>query len=209
MNHIGIRKSVLIFVPVVGVSFFCQSLPEAKAGSKVQENPDTYAQAAFQNANLGRFDAAVDGYNHAIKLNKNNIQYYKMRANAEMGANQVKKAIADWSHVLSEQPQDSSTLAARAKAYDVIKDYGKEKKDLDKFLFFQPNSTTGLLLRATVNDRLGNSQEVLSDCNATLNSGGLPRDVLKEVYRLRAQAFQKLGRKVEAEQEMAKYRSLM
>jgi tetratricopeptide (TPR) repeat protein len=193
----------------VGVSFCWHGQPEATAGSKVQENPDTYANAAFQNANLGRFDAAVDGYNHAIKLNKSNIQYYKMRANAEMGANQVKKAIADWSHVLSEQPQDSSTLAARAKAYDVVKDYGKEKKDLDKFLFFQPNSTTGLLLRATVNDRLGNSQDVLSDCNAALNSGGLPRDVLKEVYRLRAQAFQKLGRKVDAEQEMAKYRSLI
>jgi tetratricopeptide (TPR) repeat protein len=209
MNHIGIGRSVLVFMPVVAFSFFFSSQREANAGSKVQENPDTYAQAALQNANLGRFDAAVDGYNHAIKLNKSNIQYYKMRANAEMGANQVKKAIADWSHVLSEQPQDSSTLAARAKAYDVIKDYGKEKKDLDKFLFFQPNSTTGLLLRATVNDRLGNSQEVLNDCNATLNSGGLPRDVLKEVYRLRAQAFQKLGLKIDAEQEMTKYRSLM
>lgn len=208
MNKTGIRKNILVYVSAIAFSFLCHTQLAANA-AKPQESPETYANAALQNANLGRFDAAVDGYNHAIKLNKNNLQYYKMRANAEMGANQTKKAIADWSHVLDQQPQDASTLAARAKAYDVIKDYGKEKKDLDKFLFFQPSSTTGLLLRASCNDRLGNSEEVLTDCNAAMNAGGLPRDVLKELYRLRAQAFQKLGRKAEAEQEMSKYRSLM
>lgn len=199
------RQSVFNFALLAA----CTLQLNAWAGHSIQENPETYAQAALQNAQVGRFDAAVEGYNKAIKLNKNNVQYYKLRANAEMGANQTKKAIADWSKVLSMLPQDASTYAARAKSYDVIKDYKSEKKDLDQFLFFEPKSTTGLLLHATVNERLNNSQEVLADCNAVLNNGGLPREILKEVYRLRAQAYQKLGRKIDAEQEMAKYRTLL
>ena len=208
LNGIRISTKSLILFACVAVLAQSVCILHAMAGQKVQENPDAYAKAAFENARLGRFDAAVDGYSHAIKLNKNNIDYYKMRANAEMGANQTKRAVADWTKVLSVMPQDSSTYIARAKSYDVLKDYSKEKKDLDKFLFFQPSSASGLLLRATCDEHLGNSQEVLTDCNAALNSGGLPREILKEVYRLKSAAYQKLGRKPESEQELIKYRSL-
>jgi hypothetical protein len=48
---------------------------------------------------------------------------------------------------------------------------------------------------------------VIDDCNQAINLG-LGRDELAQLYKLRAGAYKKLGKKNESEQELAKYESL-
>jgi tetratricopeptide (TPR) repeat protein len=170
--------------------------------------PEIYVQAGDDFVQKGRYKDAIAKYSKAIHLDKNNPKYYQFRANAESQVKKYKQAIADLSHSIKLNPNDPDAYAARAAAYEAIEEYKKEKSDLDALLSLRPNDGSSLLWRARLEKRLGRMHDVLEDCNKALYLG-LSRDQTAELYKLRAEAYKKLGRKGDAEQELAKYQSLM
>ncbi|PWU01479.1 MAG: hypothetical protein C5B53_02860 [Candidatus Melainabacteria bacterium] len=190
---------------IVSLTFQGLSILPARAG---HDAPETYVQAGDDFIQRGRYKDAIAKYSKAIHLDKNNPKYYQFRANAEFQLKKYKPAIADLSHSIKLNPNDPDAYAARATAYEAIEEYKKEKSDLDALLSLRPNDGPSLLGRARLEKRFGHMREVVQDCNKAIYLG-LSREQTAELYKLRADAYKKLGRKGDAEQELAKYQSLM
>jgi tetratricopeptide (TPR) repeat protein len=88
-----------------------------------------------------------------------------------------------------------------------MEEWKKEREDLDHLVILKPNDSTILLQRAQTCSKLKEMEQVIQDCNKAINMG-LERQQLADLYKMRAVAYKKLGKKSEAKQEMAKYESL-
>jgi tetratricopeptide (TPR) repeat protein len=171
------------------------------------EAPEVYAQMGNNFIQSGRYKDAIGKFSKAIHGDKNNPQYYQLRANAELQLREYKPAIKDLSHSIKLNPNDSGVYSARANAYEATKEFKKEKSDLDALVSLNSNDGQTLLWRARLEKRLGHMSDVVQDCNKAIYLG-LTREQTAELYKLRAEAYKKLGKKGEAQQELAKYQSL-
>jgi hypothetical protein len=88
-----------------------------------------------------------------------------------------------------------------------LANYKKEKLDLDRLLTLTPASGANYLWRAHISAELKKMNDVVADCNQAVNLG-LQRQELADLYKLRAQAYKKLGKKQEASRELAKLESV-
>ena len=138
---------------------------------------------------------------------RNNPLLYQCRANAEISMAKPKKAVGDLNKALSLNPNDPNSYNLRARAYDALADFDKEKDDLDALIKRTAENGVNLLWRARINNQLKNTKEVIADCDHAINLG-LGREELADLYKLRADAYKKLGKKKEAKQELAKFNSL-
>ena len=194
------RKKVVILLLVAQGSILLPALSRHEA-------PEAYVQAGDDFVQKGRYKDAIVQYSKAIRLDKNNPKYYQFRANAQSQLKKYKPAVGDLSHSIRLNPNDVDAYAGRASAYETMQEYKKEKADLDTLVSSRPNDGPTLLWRARLEKRLGHLNNVIKDCNKAIYLG-LSRDQLAELYRLKAEAYKKLGKKGEAQQELAKYQSL-
>ncbi len=192
-------------VPVV---FLVALLMPAASAKRQAQSPDSFVQVADNFMQTSRYKDAIDNYSKAIKLDKNNPLLYQSRANAEISMAKPKKAIGDLNKALSLNPNDPNSYNLRARAYDALADFDKEKDDLDALIKRTPENGVNLLWRARINNQLKNMKEVIADCDQAINLG-LGRQELSDLYKLRSEAYKKLGKKTEARQELAKYNSLV
>lgn len=195
------RNSLLLAVLVTQVFF------TVSADARQHQSPDQFVANGDSLMQNGRYLQAKDEYSKAIRLDKKNPALYQMRANAEMADAKFKPAISDLTKAIKFSPDDANSYMARAKAYDSIKDFKKEKSDLDKLIALQPNFAPALLQRAQTNVQLKNMKAVIDDCNHAIDMG-LDRQQLAQLYQLRSVAYKKLGKKAEAQRELAKFESL-
>ena len=194
----------LILISLVVLSIFCGSTAFAK---RSPQSPAPYVQAGNSFMQSNRYKDAIDNFSKAIKLDKNNPTLYQSRANANIQMAKPKKAIGDLNKALALDPNDPNSYNLRARAYDALADFDKEKDDLDDLIKRTPDNGTNLLWRARINNQLKNTKEVIADCDRAINLG-LGRQDLADLYKLRAEAYKKMGKKNEAKQELAKYNSL-
>jgi len=176
------------------------------AVAKTKPSPSALIAAGDQFRQNQRYKDAIDQYGKAIKLDKRHAKTYQYRADCELILGDYKRAVADAGKSIKLNPQDPDAFSLRARAYDQLKEYKQEKADLDRLITLQPNGSN-LLLRAQTNLRLKDYAPVINDCNNAINSG-LSRPELAQLYHLRSDAYKKLGKKREYEEELAKYNSL-
>ncbi len=172
------------------------------------ENPATYMTAGDNFAQNGQYTEAISNYSKYIKLDKSNPRAYQKRASVELQQQRYRDTIRDCSKALALNPQGSESLSVRARAFDATNEYKKEMKDVEALLAMQAANGVNLLWHAKLAERFGSANRVIDDCDRAIQLG-LTRDQLAELYQLRARAYKKLGKKIEAEQELAKYQSLM
>lgn len=194
------RQIVILVLAVQGAAF--------SPVSARHEEPGAYVQAGDDFLQNGRYKDAIAKYSKAIRTDKRNPKYYQLRANAQIQLKNYKAAIADLSRSIKLNPNDPEAYVARATAYDAIHEYKLEKADLDALVPMKPNDGQTLLWRARLEKYLGHMNNVVEDCNKAI-SLGLSRDQLAELYKLRAEAYKKLGKRGDADQELAKYQSLV
>ncbi len=172
------------------------------------ENPATYMTAGDNFAQNGQYTEAISNYSKYIKLDKSNPRAYQKRASVELQQQRYRDTIREGSKALALNPQGSESLSVRARAFDATNEYKKEMKDVEALLAMQAANGVNLLWHAKLAERFGSANRVIDDCDRAIQLG-LTRDQLAELYQLRARAYKKLGKKIEAEQELAKYQSLM
>ncbi|HEY9678582.1 MAG TPA: tetratricopeptide repeat protein [Drouetiella sp.] len=196
------RKLVLISVALISVSggttVFAKKQPQS---------PGPFIAAANDFMQNNRYKDAVVNYSKAIKIDKNNPVLYQNRANASIQMAKPNKAISDLNKALSLDPNDPNSYNLRARAHDAMGKFKKEKDDLDDLVKRSPDNGVNLLWRARINNQLKNDKDVIADCDKAINLG-LSRQDLADLYKLRAEAYKKMGKKTEAKQELAKYNSL-
>ena len=170
------------------------------------ENPAQHIQAGDDALAAGNYAMAISQYSQAIRSDKSNPLGYQKRAFVEMQQQKYLDVIRDASKVLKIMPTDSESLSLRAYSYDSRSQYKKEMKDVEALLKLDCG-VRNLLWHARLAERFSAPQQVIDDCNQAINLG-LGRDELAQLYKLRAGAYKKLGKKKESEQELAKYESL-
>jgi tetratricopeptide (TPR) repeat protein len=170
------------------------------------ENPALAIQAGDDALAAGNYAMALSQYSRAIRSDKSNPLGYQKRAFVEMQQHKYQDVIRDASKVLKSMPTDSQSLSLRAYAYDSRSQYKKEMKDVEALLNLD-HSGRNLLWHARLSERFSAPKQVIDDCNQAINLG-LGRDELSQLYKLRASAYKKLGKKNESERELAKYESL-
>jgi tetratricopeptide (TPR) repeat protein len=174
--------------------------------AKSKQSAPSFVLAGDQFRQSGRYRDAIDQYSKAIRLDKRNPKYYQYRADCELALAEYKRSAGDATKSIKLNPGDPDAFSMRARAYDQMKEYKKEKNDLDRLVSLQPTGPN-LLLRAQTKTHLKEYASVVDDCNAAI-SMGLSRPDLSQLYHLRSDAYKKLGKKREYEQELAKYNSL-
>jgi len=194
-----LRKVVILLLTIQGIAL----LP---ADSR-HVAPDAYVSAADKFIQVGRYKDAVTQYSKAIRCDRNNPRCYQSRAKAELQLNKYKQAIGDLSHAISLNPNDADIYELRAHSYEAICYYKSVKRYLDSLMAVRPNVGAQLLWRAQIEKRLNDMHSVLADCNKAITLN-LSRQQLSELYKLRADAYKKLGKKGEWQEELAKYESL-
>jgi len=188
-------------------AFVCQAaLPDAMQG-KSRRDPQLFITNGDEEMQASRFEDAIDQYAKAIKLDKRNPKTFQAKAQAEIQLKRAKPAIKDLGKAIKLNPSDPQSFLLRVEAYDMLPDYKLEYADLNALAALQPGNGSVLLKRAQIGTKLDKWREALNDCNQALDTG-LSRESLGDLYRLRAEAYRKLGKKKEAEQEIAKYNSL-
>lgn len=155
-----------------------------------------------------QYEKALKEFKKAIQQNKNNPDYYQLCAQAEMAMKEYKPAIGFLNKAIKLDPARDEFVVGRAQAFQTLGNYAKAKKDLDHVVDREPDNGTVLLQRGCVSFALGKPKSSIEDCDRALRTS-LGRTQLIDLYRLRSDAYRKLGRKREAEQELAKYNSLM
>jgi tetratricopeptide (TPR) repeat protein len=193
------KKYILLLVFVLTMGAQNVSAKDTRSAVSCAGMGDQYRQS-------GRYRDAVVEYGKAIRLDKHNSKYYLSRGDCELSLGQNKKTIGDASKAIKINPTDPDAFSLRAKAFDVLKEYKKEKSDLDALMNLSPNGST-MLLRAQTKMHLKEYNSALDDLNSAINTG-LAREQLSQLYYLRAEAYKKTGQKTRAEQELAKYNSL-
>jgi len=180
------------------------SLP-SYAHSKVAV--ESLLQSADMSAASGQYKTAVDLYSKALKGRKNDVSIYQRRANAKLLMSQPKQALTDLNKAVAMAGNDPTNYQLRARAFEALANYRKERLDIDHLLAITQPCGVNLLWRAHISAELKKMNDVVADCNQALTLG-LQRSELIDLYKLKAQAYKKLGKKLEASRELAKLESV-
>jgi tetratricopeptide (TPR) repeat protein len=174
--------------------------------AKNLRDPSSFVQRGDQFRQQGRYRDAIDQYSKAIKLDKRNPLYYEYRADCQLALGNYKRAVSDAGKAINLNPRDPEAFSMRARGYEALKDYKREKDDLDRLIDLRPTGSS-ILLRGQTKMHLKQYASAIEDCNVAINMG-LSRPELSQLYQLRSEAYKKLEKKREYEEELAKYNSL-
>jgi tetratricopeptide (TPR) repeat protein len=186
------------------VALSCCALICAPALARTVVNIDALLQNAQLSASSGNYKTAISLYNKALKSRKNDVSIYQLRAKTRLVMSQPKAALTDLNKAVALNGNDPTNYELRARAFEALENYKKEKLDLDRLLTLTQPSAVNLLWRAHISAELKKMKDVVADCDQALSLGLPERKDLIDLYKLRAQAYKKLGRKQEATRELAK-----
>jgi tetratricopeptide (TPR) repeat protein len=201
-----LKTGELLTIGLLSAFIFQAILPDAML-AKSHRDPQVFITKGDQEMQANRFEDAIDQYAKAIKVDRRNPKTLQLKAQAEIQLKRAKPAVKDLGKAIKLNPNDPQSFLLRVEAYDMMPDYKLEYADLNALTALQPGNGSVLLKRAQIGTKLDKWREALDDCNRAIDTG-LSRESLGDLYRLRAEAYRKLGRKKEAEQEIAKYDSL-
>jgi tetratricopeptide (TPR) repeat protein len=119
--------------PTLAIAFFSEL---------IEENPDdAEAYAARGNAKLAacQWDAAIEDYNTALRLDENNITALTSRALAWADKKQLERALADLDQALRIEPQSAGALFLRGTLLAEAGQFNKAAADLSECLRISPD----------------------------------------------------------------------
>jgi tetratricopeptide (TPR) repeat protein len=201
-----LKRTLLLSKSCLYLLFAVSLLLAPLASAKIKQSPETHLAMGDQFRQNGRYRDAIKEYTKALKSKNQNAKVYQYRGECQLALANYKQAIKDLSKAIKLDKTDPNGFAMRARAYNAMQNYDKEKRDLDQLIGIEPKGSN-MLLRAQAKMHLKDYNSALDDCNVAINTG-LSRQELTMLYRIRAEAYKKLGKKDESKQEIAKFNSL-
>ena len=87
-------------------------------------------------------------YDEAIRIDEKNALAWRDRGRAKLANGQADEAVADFFHILEENPDDLDSLQLAAEAISGLGSYDKARSQLDELIQNNPESSGGYTLRA-------------------------------------------------------------
>lgn len=130
-----------------------------------------YYHRANLHASLGRDDLARQDYDRVIHLHSSQTEAYNNRGLCLQRLGESELALADFQQAAVPSTSIPPCWNAFFNRSLLLMELGKLTEavsDLDQLLFHQPKDVEGLLLRAVLQNRLGNRNQALAYCRAAL-----------------------------------------
>ncbi len=207
-----------------------RALEDATQGIAVDDNANARVQRGLIYRQMGNPQAALADYNRALELEKDNTQAFTNRGNAYLDIGRFELAISDYERVLQQEPENVKTrvnmgiayssLRNFAKAEEVFalaeehsssyadlfvnraimnyerKEYAKALIDYQKYLNLNPNDHQIYNDMGVVHSLMGNHQKAIESFTRAISISPV-----KDYYRYRAQAYERLGNAAAAQQD--------
>lgn len=137
------------------------------------QNADSYVVRGWLHHFNGSADLAIEDFSRAIVLRPDDLfaHYARGRAYRKRGSNaeDVKKAIADFSVYLSRKPDDIHVLEWRAATFREARDFQSAVSDYDKLIKQAPKNSEYYYLRGSCYQELKNIEKAKKDFETVLN----------------------------------------
>lgn len=125
--------------------------------------------AAVANSYAGNTDVALRLFDGALAEHPDDASLYAMRAECYLRKKDTVKALADANKAIELDPNKQSTAYRIRGTIDLMKnDAHAALKEFDKSVTISPNELFSLSLRAITNQKLGNTEDALTDVNKVL-----------------------------------------
>jgi tetratricopeptide (TPR) repeat protein len=143
------------------------ALGDFVAGSRLEPNNSTFRYGAGRvMANMKNFNAAIEMYNEAIKLDPKDGRRYLSRAEALVWLGRLNEARPDYDRALaSSLAREDRFFALLGRGYALldIGEYADAVRDLDAALEMEPTHANALTWRGFAYERLGSTDAALRD----------------------------------------------
>ncbi|CAN1209161.1 tetratricopeptide repeat protein [Tumidithrix helvetica PCC 7403] len=127
-------------------------------------------QQAVEQMQLGNYQAAIAGFNHAIALETNLSAAYSNRCLAYLQTAQYQNAVVDCTQAQKINPQNPEAYLNRGLSYYRLKRYEKAIADYDRLLQLIPSDFRAAYNRGLAKFELGHYREAISDYDRSLAS---------------------------------------
>jgi tetratricopeptide (TPR) repeat protein len=160
------RRSVVLFILVlivIGVQFSCSLPPEG--------SPDWYYNRAYDLAEQGLYEEAVEEYTKVLENNPTNtirIQTYVKRAAAYNSLQCWEESISDSTEAINLDPESKLAYLNRAVAYNYTGKYDLAIVDFSKAIELDDTIAEAYVNRAYAYYKKGGFQKAIADCNQAL-----------------------------------------
>lgn len=124
-----------------------------------------------------------------LRLNPNNVEAYRQRAQARTALHDYKRAMQDYTQALHLAPQNVQIYYDRAVLYSLSGQYQNAIADYSEGIKLNPQDEMGYVRRGYIQQKLGDYNNALADINTALElNPNEPR-----IYRLRSQVRRLIG----------------
>lgn len=140
-------------------------LKALKLEPKNAKNALLFSNLGLVQRRLGQYDKALDSYSYALNLAPTAVPILLDRAAIYMEMGKTDRAYADYCQVLDEDKLNKEALLMRAYIYVIRRDYSAARMDYNRLLEIDPQSYSGCLGLATLEQKDGKFREALNILN--------------------------------------------
>lgn len=149
-----------------------------------------YAQRAMITFMLGQYKGkALSDMDKAIKIDPKILSYYINRAVMRYHLDDLRGSMADYNHVVEEEPTNTLALFNRALLRTHVGEYNDAIDDFSRVLALRPNDIFAVYNRALLYDRLSMYRKAVKDYTRVIEE----YPDYAGVYFARSEALRKLG----------------
>ena len=148
-------------------------------------------------ARRGEVEKAIQSFSEAIRIDGNNSEYYRARAEQLIALDRKSEALIDLNHAVQLNNANADAYVLRS---GVQENFDAALADLTRAIRLVPDNPKYLLQRSTLFMEHGDEVLALADATAVIQLDSSSR----EPYLLRAEIYDRLGQTEKAEQEMEK-----
>lgn len=142
----------------------------SKAIDLAPNNATAYYNRGNAYSNSGKYQKAIEDYNHAIRLNPDidNAATYFNRGNAYFDSGKYQKAIEDYNQVIRLNPNNDSAYCNRADIFTKFGEHQQAIENYDKAIRLNPNNANAYLIRGENYRVLGQYKRAIKDYNQAI-----------------------------------------
>lgn len=179
-------KKLILILPVL---LLC-----ACGGPKTSDEWVTRGEGYHKDGDMVR---AIASFNRAERKNPLNTRIYASRGTAYFFIGDYERAVRDFEKVIENDPMMPSAYSAIGTALFAGGNPEQALQFIDASIMLDPNNMEAFYSRGAINMALGNFDQAVNDYGILIQVRPFA-----DAYRARAAAFEKLGKKAEAEADL-------
>ena len=128
------------------------------------QTAEDYYNKAYDYAENGEYQLAIDNYTRAIRIDSNHaISYYNRGRLYGQKLNNLEEAIADYTRAIKIDPDNALTYTLRGYTYSELGNYEDAIADFTRVVRIDPDYAYAYLNRGAVYHSLGNYEDAIAD----------------------------------------------